>query len=208
VTSRISDSLGFAHLWGTAELRAVFDEPARVQGWLDVIAALARAQAAEGLIPVEAATAITAHARVDLLDLAEIGEQTRATGHSTLGLIRVFQAVLPESAREHVYAHATVQDVTDTWTGLALRRVGAVLRRDLTEARRRGYAVNRGESEVGVISVAAPIRDVTGRVVAAISVAGPAERLEPFELRLAQTTMECAAMISRRHGFRGTVSAV
>jgi len=82
------------------------------------------------------------------------------------------------------------------------------LRRDLTEARRRGYAVNRGESEVGVISVAAPIRDVTGRVVAAISVAGPAERLEPFELRLAQTTMECAAMISRRHGFRGTVSAV
>jgi IclR family KDG regulon transcriptional repressor len=82
-----------------------------------------------------------------------------------------------------------------------------LLRRDLAEARRRGYAVNRRESEAGVISVAAPIRDVSGRAIAAISVAGPAERLEPHELRLAQATMECAAAISRRLGHRGAVGA-
>jgi adenylosuccinate lyase len=136
VPARITDSLGYAHLWGTAELREVFDEPARVQGWLDVIAALARAQAGEGLIPADAAAAITEHAEVARLDLAEVAEQTRATGHSTLGLIRVFQAVLPAPAREHVYADATVQDITDTWTALALRRVGQVLHRDLAELRR------------------------------------------------------------------------
>ena len=83
----------------------------------------------------------------------------------------------------------------------------AVLRKHLAEARRRGYAVNRRESEVGVISVAAPIRDVSGKAIAAISVAGPAERLEPHELRLAQTTLECAAAISRRLGHRGTIGA-
>jgi len=131
VTARIADSLGFGHLWGTPELRAVFDERARLQGWLDVIAALARAQAAEGVIPAEAAEMITAGARVEALDLDAVAEQTRLTGHSTLGLIRCLQAVLPPAAREHVYAYATVQDVTDTWTSTALRAVGGILWRDL-----------------------------------------------------------------------------
>ena len=58
-----------------------------------------------------------------------------------------------------------------------------------------------------MISVAAPIRDVSGRSVAAISVAGPTERLEPHELRLAQATVESAALISRRLGYRGSIGA-
>lgn len=78
------------------------------------------------------------------------------------------------------------------------------LRADLAEVRQRGYAVNRGESEVGVISIAAPIRDASTRCVAAISVAGPAERLEPHEFAVAQATVEVAAATSRRLGFRGT----
>ena len=48
-------------------------------------------------------------------------------------------------------------------------------------------------------------RDVSGRVVAAISVAGPAERLEPHEFQVAQVTMEVAATVSRRLGHRGNV---
>ena len=43
--ARISDSPMYAHLWGTPESRAVFGERARLQGWLDVLAALARALA-------------------------------------------------------------------------------------------------------------------------------------------------------------------
>ena len=54
------------------------------------------------------------------------------------------------------------------------------------------------------MSVAAPIRDASTRTVAAISVAGPAERLEPHEFQLAQATMEVAATVSRRLGYRGT----
>lgn len=83
----------------------------------------------------------------------------------------------------------------------------AQLRTELAEARRRGYAVNRRESAVTVMSVGAPIRDLSGRAVAAISVAGPVERLEPNELRFAQATMEVAAVVSRRLGFRGTIGA-
>jgi IclR family acetate operon transcriptional repressor len=83
----------------------------------------------------------------------------------------------------------------------------AALRRDLAEARRRGYAVNRRESQVDVNSVAAPIRDVSGRAVAAISVVGPVDRVELDELRLAQATIESAALISRRLGYRGSIGA-
>lgn len=78
------------------------------------------------------------------------------------------------------------------------------LRREFAEIRQRGYAVNRGESEVGVVSIAAPIRDASTRVVAAISVAGPAERLEPHEYQVALVTMEVAAAVSRRLGYRGS----
>lgn len=112
-------------------MRAVFDERARLQGWLDVLAALARAQAKLGLVPPEAADAITDGASVDRLDLAFVAEETRRTSHSTLGLIRGLQRVLPAAAAEHVYLGTTVQDVTDTWTVLALREVGRAVWRDL-----------------------------------------------------------------------------
>jgi adenylosuccinate lyase len=131
MSTRITDSSLYGHLWGTEETRAIFGEQGRLQGWLDVIAALARAQAAEGVIPAAAARAITEHARAELIDLDYAARQTRETSHSVLGLIRAVQAVLPEEAREHVYAGATVQDVTDTWTSLAIRRFGAIVWRDL-----------------------------------------------------------------------------
>jgi adenylosuccinate lyase len=129
--ARIADASMYAHLWGTPESRAVFGERARLQGWLDVLAALARAEAAEGLVPHAAARSITDHARVELLDLDVVAEQTRTSGHSTLGLVRALQAVLPAEVHPHVYVGATVQDLTDTWTSTALRDVVRLVRRDL-----------------------------------------------------------------------------
>src|SRR5262249_30401453 len=48
--------------------------------------------------------------------------------------------------------------------------------RTLAEVRRRGWAQSVAEREPGVASVSAPIRDRTGRVIAAISVSGPVGR--------------------------------
>ncbi|MFB9378173.1 IclR family transcriptional regulator [Kineococcus gynurae] len=47
----------------------------------------------------------------------------------------------------------------------------------LAGVRRRGWAHSVGERETGVASVSAPVRGPSGRVVAAVSVSGPAERL-------------------------------
>jgi adenylosuccinate lyase len=131
VGARLSDSRLYAHLWGTDELRAIFDEEARLQSWLDILVALAAAQAELGIIPTTSAEAIAAAASVDRLDLELAASETRRTSHSTLGLIAALRRVLPAGAAEHVYYGATVQDVTDTWTALAIRATGRVAWRDL-----------------------------------------------------------------------------
>jgi DNA-binding IclR family transcriptional regulator len=51
-----------------------------------------------------------------------------------------------------------------------------VLRRDLEEIRQKGYSVSHGERFEDVIGVAAPIFDNTGKVIAALNVAGPSQR--------------------------------
>lgn len=129
--ARLTDSALYGHLWATDELRAVFDEQARLRSWLEILVTLAEAQAELSVIPVEAAEAIRHAASVDALDLEFVAAETVATGHSTLGLIHGLQRVLPPEAREWVYYGGTVQDLTDTWTALAVRRVGEVAWRDL-----------------------------------------------------------------------------
>jgi IclR family acetate operon transcriptional repressor len=51
------------------------------------------------------------------------------------------------------------------------------LRRELARVARQGYAVDAEERTPGVVCLAAPIRDLTGSVVAAISISGPKLRL-------------------------------
>lgn len=132
MTAHPADSAIYRHLWSTPETHRLFDDDARTQSWLDILAALADAQAELGVVPKEAAAAIREHARVELLDLDEVAAGTRATGHSTLGLIRCLRALLPESAAEWVYFGATVQDVTDTWFATVMRAVLDIVDRDLT----------------------------------------------------------------------------
>jgi DNA-binding IclR family transcriptional regulator len=77
------------------------------------------------------------------------------------------------------------------------------LREELALIRARGYSIDAGEMELNIRCVAAPIRNSTGRVMAAISVSG-AERRMPDERihELAPRVIEHAALISARLGFR------
>ena len=131
MATRLTDSTTYGHLWSTPRLVKVFDERHRLQTWLDILSALAEAQAELGLIPTAAAEQIAQSARADRLDLDLIADQTRHTSHSTLGLIKGLQKILPEPAREYVYYGATVQDLTDTWFGIVMRDVGRLVRADL-----------------------------------------------------------------------------
>ncbi|GAB3354652.1 MULTISPECIES: 3-sulfopropionylcysteine synthase XcbD [Amycolatopsis] len=136
ISSRI-----FGHLWTTPEATALFTDEGRTQGWLDVLAALAEAQADVGLVPRDAADAIHAGAKVSTVDIDSVAEQTRACGHSTLGLIRTLRETLPPDAAQWVYYGATVQDLTDTWTALVFRTVGDIAERDVRRLRDRALAL-------------------------------------------------------------------
>ncbi|WP_241495878.1 IclR family transcriptional regulator [Paraburkholderia monticola] len=63
----------------------------------------------------------------------------------------------------------------------------------LEEVRRDGYAIDDEESEVGMRGIAAPVRDITGNVVAAIGFGGPAQRLTRKALRAAVPHLIAAA---------------
>ena len=128
----LADSHVFGHLWATAETRALLDDRGRTRAWLRILGTLASVQGELGLIPEPAAREIAERAGAEELDLEAVGEETRRSGHSTLGLIRVLQRELGPEAREWLCHGATVQDVSDTWTALVIQRMLTISGRDLT----------------------------------------------------------------------------
>ena len=57
------------------------------------------------------------------------------------------------------------------------------LRQELAQVREQGFAVNRGEWRESVGGLAAPIFEASGRVVAAIGISGPNERLRSARIK-------------------------
>jgi DNA-binding IclR family transcriptional regulator len=76
------------------------------------------------------------------------------------------------------------------------------LREELRKVAARGYALDAEERIIGVRAVAAPVRDHSGRVVAAISAAGPAFRITGDNLeQLMSRVPKLAAEYSKRLGY-------
>lgn len=86
-------------------------------------------------------------------------------------------------------------------TDTTITDMGA-LQKELAQIRRQGFAEYQAEWRDGVNGIAAPIRDMSGAVVAAVGIAGPATRLTPETFpRLAPLIVDAAAAISRQLGY-------
>jgi DNA-binding IclR family transcriptional regulator len=73
---------------------------------------------------------------------------------------------------------------------------------ELSKVRRQNYGEDNEECEIGVRCVAAPIRDYSGKVVAAISTSGPTHRLTSDKIKLIRVEMLATAQnISKRLGY-------
>ncbi|UCG94598.1 MAG: IclR family transcriptional regulator [Candidatus Aerophobus sp.] len=78
-----------------------------------------------------------------------------------------------------------------------------VLKRELKEIRKRGYAIDNMEHEQGIRCVGAPIRNHRKEVFAAISVSGPSQRFDPPRIpAMAKLVIQTAEDISRKMGYR------
>src|SRR5579871_2440903 len=126
-----------APMFSSGPMRAVCDDVAYLQAMLEFEAALARAEAAVGVIPQSAAAPIGQACQASAFDLAGLAEAATRSGNLAIPLVKALTAAVartdPEAAR-FVHWGATSQDVIDTATMLVLRSGIDVLRDDLDRA--------------------------------------------------------------------------
>jgi len=126
-----------APLFSSAAMRAVCDDAATLQHMLDFEAALARAEAAVGVIPTSAIGSIARACKAEAFDLAALAEAATRSGNLAIPLVKALTANVARAdadAARYVHWGATSQDVIDTATMLTLRAAIDALFGDLDRA--------------------------------------------------------------------------
>ena len=104
---------------------------------------------------------------------------------------RVFLAFLPPEAVEPLLNAPLTAYTEKTITSPAR------LREELEATRQRGYSFDDGEFEDEIRAISAPIRDIDGNVIAAMSIPGPTNRITPERIpELAEALVETANAVS------------
>ena len=104
---------------------------------------------------------------------------------------RVLLAFLPPEVVEPILSAPLLVCTEKTITS------PAQLREELEATRQRGYGLDDEEFEVGIRAVSAPIWDIDGNVIAALSMPGPTNRMSPERIpEIAQALIEAARAIS------------
>ena len=115
-------------------MRAVCDDLAYLQHMLDFEAALARAEAATGVIPASAVAPIEKACRAEKFDLAVLAEAATRAGNLAIPLVKALTTAVARAdadAARYVHWGSTSQDVIDTATMMTLRAAIEALLADL-----------------------------------------------------------------------------
>jgi 3-carboxy-cis,cis-muconate cycloisomerase len=126
-----------APMLSSAAMRTVCDDLTYLQHMLDFEAALARAEAATGVIPASAADTIAKACRAESFDLAALAEAATRSGNLAIPLVKALTADVARAdadAARYVHWGATSQDVIDTATMLGLRAAIDALLADIDRA--------------------------------------------------------------------------
>jgi len=115
-------------------LAAIFSDESVLQAMLDFETVLARAEARCGVIPAQAADAITAAARLDNFNIDALADAAFRAGTPVIPLVKILTDQVrkadPQAAR-FVHWGATSQDVADTAMSLLLKRAEPIVIGDL-----------------------------------------------------------------------------
>jgi 3-carboxy-cis,cis-muconate cycloisomerase len=104
----------FGEMFGTTAMHDLFTDAAIVKRYLDVEAALARAQARLGIVPEDAARAISEVATVDRIDWPRLSERTQIVGYPILPLVEQLSTWPDGNLGQWCHWGATTQDIMDT----------------------------------------------------------------------------------------------
>ena len=126
-----------APMLSSAAMRDVCDDATYLQRMLDFEAALARAEAATGVVPASAAGPITKACKAESFDLNALAEAATRSGNLAIPLVKALTASVARAdadAARYVHWGATSQDVIDTAAMLTLRAAIDALLADLDRA--------------------------------------------------------------------------
>ena len=112
------------------EMRNVFDEETKLQTWLDVESALAKAHAKLGNIPKSAAAKITKKATTKYVKLKRVRQIDKQIHHDLMAMVRALTEVTG-SAGKYVHYGSTSYDIEDTALALQLRNAIEIIDKDL-----------------------------------------------------------------------------
>lgn len=127
----------FEGFLSTSETLGAFSDRAFVDAMLRFEAALARAQAAEGLIPGSAAHSIVGSCKVELFDVAKIVRESGRAGSVAIPLVKALReavGLFNAEAAPFVHFGSTSQDVIDSAMSLVTREAVALIETDLAKA--------------------------------------------------------------------------
>jgi 3-carboxy-cis,cis-muconate cycloisomerase len=131
MTATALDSAIFRDIFSTAEMRLVFSDEARTAYYLEIEAALAKAQARLGIIPEKAAQEIVRQCRIENIDLARLKQQTERIGYPILGVVQQIVGLCADGLGEWCHWGATTQDITDTAVILQIRDALKLVEKDM-----------------------------------------------------------------------------
>jgi 3-carboxy-cis,cis-muconate cycloisomerase len=100
--------------FSTPAMSAVFSRQAHVRCLLEFEGALARAETRVGIIPEQAADAITEKCKAEFFDVAALYQEAVLAGTPAIPLVRMLTALVEGEAQKYVHWGATSQDAVDT----------------------------------------------------------------------------------------------
>ena len=117
----------------TEEMKKVWEEEAKLQNWLTVEAALAKANAKFGIIPANAAEEISKKANTKFVKLEKVKKIEEEIQHDLMAMVKVLTEVCNGDAGKYVHVGATSYDIEDTTYALQFRDAIKIIEKKLTE---------------------------------------------------------------------------
>jgi 3-carboxy-cis,cis-muconate cycloisomerase len=125
------DSVIFRTLFGTEEIRKVFDDKAYINRCIDAETALARAQSKCNVIPSHIGDIVTSKASEIELDYDRLRRETEIVGYPIFPLVRQLSASCGDEAGRYVHWGATTQDIMDLASILQMKEGLDIVERTL-----------------------------------------------------------------------------
>jgi len=118
------------------------------------------------------------------------------TGTGKVLLASRLDSELEEKIKSFELKRLTAETITDS----------NKLIEELNRIKEKGYGADLEESEIGLTCFAAPVKDITGKVIAAISISGASKVMVQNKEALVGSLKETASEISKAMGYKGAVA--